>query len=60
MNEYEDLVKAMTGTAPASSLWAYVDRLIARMDSEKGGYANADELRRKLASSLLSFIDEND
>lgn len=60
LNEYEDLVKAMTGTAPASSLWAYVDRLIARLDSEKGGYANADELRRKLASSLLSFIDEND
>ena len=60
LNEYEDLVKAMTGTAPASSLWSYVDRLIARIDSEKGGYANADELRRKLASSLLSFIDEND
>lgn len=60
LNEYEDLVKAMTGTAPASSLWSYVDRLIARLDSEKGGYANADELRRKLASSLLSFIDEND
>ncbi|WP_298549691.1 hypothetical protein [uncultured Parabacteroides sp.] len=60
LNEYEDLVKAMTGTAPASSLWGYVDRLIARLDSEKGGYANADELRRKLASSLLSFIDEND
>lgn len=60
LNEYEDLVKAMTGTAPASSLWAYVDRLIARLDSEKGGYANADELRRKLASSLLSFINKND
>lgn len=60
LNEYEDLVKAMTGTAPASSLWSYVDRLIARLDSEKGGYANADELRRKLASSLLSFIAEND
>lgn len=60
LNEYEDLVKAMTGTAPASSFWAYVDRLIARLDSEKGGYANADELRRKLASSLLNFIDEND
>lgn len=60
LNEYEDLVKAMTGTAPASSLWGYVDRLIARLDSEKGGYANADELRRKLASSLLSFIDKND
>uniref|UniRef100_A0AAU8B5R6 DNA pilot protein n=1 Tax=Dulem virus 219 TaxID=3145696 RepID=A0AAU8B5R6_9VIRU len=60
LNEYEDLVKAMTGTAPASSLWSYVDRLIARLDSEKGGYANADELRRRLASSLLSFIDEND
>lgn len=60
LNEYEDLVKAMTGTAPASSLWAYVDRLIARLDSEKGGYANADELRRKLASSLLNFIDKNE
>lgn len=60
LNEYEDLVKAMTGTAPASSLWSYVDRLIARLDSEKGGYANADELRRKLASSLLSFINKND
>lgn len=60
LNEYEDLVKAMTGTAPASSLWAYVDRLIARLDSQKGGYANADELRRKLASSLLSFINKND
>lgn len=60
LNEYEDLVKAMTGTAPATSLWMYVDRLIARIDSEKGGYANADELRRKLASSLLSFYDEND
>ena len=60
LNEYENLVKAMTGTAPASSLWSYVDRLIARLDSEKGGYTNADELRRKLASSLLSFINEND
>lgn len=60
LNEYEDLVKAMTGTAPASSLWSYVDRLIARLDSEKGGYANADELRRKLASSLLSFINKNE
>ena len=60
LNEYEDLVKAMTGTAPASSLWGYVDRLIARLDSEEGGYANADELRRKLASSLLSFINKND
>lgn len=60
LNEYEDLVKAMTGTAPASSLWAYVDRFIARLDSQKGGYANADELRRKLASSLLSFINKND
>lgn len=60
LNEYEDLVKAMTGTAPASSLWAYVDRLIARLDSRKGGYANADELRRKLASSLLSFINKYD
>lgn len=60
LNEYEDLVKAMTGTAPASSLWAYVDRLIARLDSQKGGYANADELRRKLAFSLLSFINKND
>jgi hypothetical protein len=60
LNEYEDLVKAMTGTAPASSLWGYLDRLVARLDSEKGGYANADELRRKLASSLLSFINKND
>lgn len=60
LNEYEDLVKAMSGTAPASSLWGYLDRLVARLDSEKGGYANADELRRKLASSLLSFINKND
>lgn len=60
LNEYEDLVKAMTGTAPASSLWGYLDRLVARLDSGKGGYANADELRRKLASSLLSFINKND
>lgn len=60
LNEYEDLVKAMTGTAPASSFWGYFDRLVARIDSEKGGYANADELRRKLAFSLLSFINKND
>ena len=60
LSEYEDLIKAITGTAPASSLWGYVDRLIARLDSGRGGYANADELRDKLAKSLLKFEKDVD
>lgn len=56
LNEYESLVKAMTGTQPASSLWSYIDRLIARGDSRLGGYENASDLRKKLAETLAKHI----
>lgn len=56
LNEYESLIKAMTGTQPASSLWGYIDRLIARGDSHLGGYENASELREKLARALVRYI----
>lgn len=56
LNEYESLIKAMTGTQPASSLWGYIDRLIARGDSRLGGYENASDLREKLARALVRYI----
>lgn len=56
LNEYESLIKAMTGTQPASSLWSYIDRLIARGDSRLGGYENASDLREKLARALVRYI----
>lgn len=56
LNEYESLIKAMTGTQPASSLWGYIDRLIARGDSRLGGYENASDLRAKLARALARYI----
>lgn len=56
LNEYESLIKAMTGTQPASSLWGYIDRLIARGDSRLGGYENASDLREKLARALARYI----
>lgn len=56
LNEYESLIKAMTGTQPASSLWGYIDRLIARGDSRLGGYENASDLREKLARALTRYI----
>lgn len=56
LNEYESLIKAMTGTQPASSFWGYLDRLIARGDSRLGGYENASDLREKLARALVRYI----
>lgn len=56
LNEYEQLIKSMTGTQPASSLWSYLDRLIARGDSNLGGYQNATDLRIKLAKALEKYI----
>lgn len=55
MAEYENLVKNISGTQPASSVWGYIDRLIARLDSSRGGYANADELRDKLYKALANY-----
>lgn len=59
MVEYENLVKNITGTQPASSVWGYVDRLIARLDSSRGGYVNADELRDKLYKALANYYKDN-
>lgn len=59
MVEYEKLVKNITGTQPASSVWGYVDRLIARLDSSRGGYVNADELRNKLYKALANYYKDN-
>lgn len=59
LNEYDKLVKAITGTQPASSVWSYIDRVIARVDSGRGGYANADELRNKLFKALAKFQRDN-
>lgn len=56
LNEYEQLIKSMTGTQPASSMWSYLDRLIARGDSRLGGYENASDLRVKLAKALAKYI----
>ena len=59
LNEYDKLVKSITGTQPASSVWSYIDRLIARIESGRGGYANADELRDKLFKALVKFQRDN-
>lgn len=59
MVEYENLVKNITGTQPASSVWGYVDRLIARLDSSRGGYVDADELRDKLYKALANYYKDN-
>ena len=59
MSEYEDLVKNISGTQPASSLWGYVDRVISRLDSSRGGYVNADKLRDKLYKALAKYYKDN-
>jgi hypothetical protein len=61
LNEYEDLVRAMTNTKEASSLWGYVDKLSARLSREDGtaSYGAADELRQKLIRALAKFEKEN-
>ncbi len=59
MVEYENLIKNITGTQPASSVWGYVDRLIARLDSSRGGYVNADKLRDKLYKALANYYKDN-
>ena len=61
LNEYEDLVRAMTNTKEVSSLWGYVDKLSARLSREDGtaSYGAADDLRQKLIRALAKFEKED-
>lgn len=57
LNEYEDLVRAMTNTKEVSSLWGYVDKLAARMSRKDGtaSYSAAEDLRTRLLNALVEF-----
>lgn len=57
LNEYEDLVRAMTNTKEVSSLWGYVDKLAARVSRKDGtaSYSAAEDLRTRLLNALLEF-----
>lgn len=61
LNEYEDLVRAMTNTKEVSSLWGYVDKLSARLSREDGtaSYDSAADLREKLVKALAKFESED-
>lgn len=57
LNEYEDLVRAMTNTKEVSSLWGYVDKLAARISRKDGtaSYSAAEDLRTRLLNALVEF-----
>ena len=61
LNEYEDLIRAMTNTKEVSSLWGYVDKLSARLSREDGtaSYDSAADLREKLIKALAKFESED-
>lgn len=61
LNEYEDLVRAMTNTKEVSSLWGYVDKLAARMSRKDGSasYSSAEDLRARLLKALVEFQNKD-
>ena len=61
LNEYEDLVRAMTNTKEVSSIWGYVDKLAARLSRKDGtaSYSAAEDLRTRLLNALVEFQNKD-